>query len=328
MTVKTVIGPHIVVRGNQKNYVQFINFNIVKHLDNIYFEDIISKVILFRTSEKIYGIKPNSIGDLRYITVPYSISYLTYITDCKIDLYKIWKNQGLSEDLKILLYDLMVQVESAIKKSAEKNHGALYGEWAKKEDCWSDLKAQEFNIDFSRIKNDFENTNNSSFRKRITDEEIMRVQIQEELAKIKSIPSQIWHLIEKWGRETGELSEQKKSVAFNLAGRVRNNSRISDYERQTGITILDLVIEKAPGLFDNVDELLEKDRQSKENRNCEITLEQIINIVKWDKKNRKLKDFEYKFMLELSEGRKPLTNRNKFIAGLNLQKLKKYGFTE
>jgi len=135
-------------------------------------------------------------------------------------------------------------------------------------------------------------------------------------------------LIEEWGRESGELSEQKKSVAFNLAGRVRNNGRISDYERQTGIAILDLVIEKAPELLDNVDELFEKDKEQKENGNGEITLEQIINIVQWDKKNRKLKDFEFKFMLELSEGRKPLTDRNKFIAGLNLQKVKKYGFTE
>jgi len=80
--------------------------------------------------------------------------------------------------------------------------------------------------------------------------------------------------------------------------------------------------------LDNVDELLERDKEQKENGNGEITLEQIINIVQWDKKNRKLKDFEYKFMLELSEGRKPLTDRNKFIAGLNLQKLKKYGFIE
>lgn len=325
---KTVIGPHIVVHGNQKNYVQFINYNLVKQPDSIYFEDIISKVILFRTSEKTYGVKPNAIGDLRYITVPYSISYLTYKTDCKLDLYKIWKNQGLSENLKTLLYDLMVQIESAIKKSAERNHGALYGEWAKKEDCWSDLKAQEFNIDFSRIKNDFEDTKNPSFRKRLADEETMQIQIQEELEKIKSIPSKIWHLIEEWGRVSGELSEQKKSVAFNLAGRVRNNGRISDYERQTGIAILDLVIEKAPELLDNVDELLERDKEQKENGNGEITLEQIINIVQWDKKNRKLKEFEYKFMLELSEGRKPLTDRNKFIARLNLQKLKKYGFTE
>lgn len=135
-------------------------------------------------------------------------------------------------------------------------------------------------------------------------------------------------MIEEWGRESGELSEQKKSVAFNLAGKVRNNGRITDYERQTGITILDLVIEKAPELLDNVDELFEKNKEQRDNGNGEITLEQIINVVQWDKKNRKLKDFEYKFMLELSEGKKPLTDRNKFIARLNLQKVKKYGFTE
>lgn len=80
--------------------------------------------------------------------------------------------------------------------------------------------------------------------------------------------------------------------------------------------------------MDNVDELAEKDKELKENKNGDITLEQITNIVQWDRKNRKLKDFEYKFMLELSEGRKPLTDRNKFIAGLNLQKVKKYGYTE
>ena len=131
---KLVIGPNFVVNGNQKNYVQFINYNIVKQPDSIYFEDIIAKTILFRAAEKIYGIKPNAIGDLRYITVPYSISLLTYKTNCKLDLYKIWKNQSISEQLKSLLYSLMVQVENLIKKSAEKNHGALYGEWAKKEE--------------------------------------------------------------------------------------------------------------------------------------------------------------------------------------------------
>jgi hypothetical protein len=325
---KTLIGPHIVVRGNQKNYVHFINYNLVKQPDSIYFEDIVSKVIIFRTAEKIYGVKPNAIGDLRYITVPYSISYLTFKTDCKLDLYKIWKNQSTSEHYKTLLYNLMVQVESSIKKSAEKNHGALYGEWAKKEDCWIDLRNQEFNIDFSLIKTDFEDPKNTSFRKRLADEETVQVQIQEEIEKLKSIPSKIWHLIEEWGRVSGELTEQKKSVAFNLAGKVRNNSKINDYERQTGLAILDLVIQKAPELLDNVDELSEVEKEKKQSERPDITIEQINNIVQWDKKNRKLRDIEYKFMLELAEGRKPLTERNKFIAELNLQKVKKYGFNE
>ncbi len=323
---KILIGPHHVVRGNQKNYVQFINFNLVNKPDSIYFEDIVSKAILFRTAEKIYGVKPNSIGDLRYITVPYAISYLTYRTECKLDLYKIWKNQEISEPLKTLLYQLMVQVEAAIKMSAEKYHGALYGEWAKKEDCWMDLKKQELDIDFSTIKSDFEDPKNTSLRKRMVDEETTQVQIQEEIEKLKSIPPPVWHNIEEWGKTTGELSEQKKAIAFNLSGRVRNNSKISDFERQAGIAILDLVIEKAPELLDQIDEINSKEKEHIEGQN--ITLELISKIVQWDKKYKKLRDFEFKYMLELSEGKKPLTERNKFIAGLNLKKVLKFGFEE
>ena len=40
---KLVIGPHTVVKGSQKNYVQFINYNLIKKPDNIYFEDIVAK---------------------------------------------------------------------------------------------------------------------------------------------------------------------------------------------------------------------------------------------------------------------------------------------
>lgn len=323
---KLVIGPHFVVRGNQKNYVQFINYNLVKQPDNIHFEDIVSKAILFRTAEKIYGIKPNSIGDLRYITVPYSISLLTFKTNGKVDLYKIWKNQSISEPTRTLLYNLMVQVEKAIKQSAEKNHGALYGEWAKKEECWLDLKKQELDIDFSIIKTDFEDPKNPSQRKRITDEETAQVQIQEDLEKIKSVPPSVWSKIEEWGRISGGLSEQRKTVAFNLAGRVRNNTRISDYERNCGIEILDHVIEKAPELLDGIDELNEKAQS--QNSNPDITIDIVRKIVQWDRKNKRLKDFEYKFMADLAEGKKTLTDRNKFIAGLNLKKVKKYGFDE
>lgn len=321
---KLIIGPHFVVRGSQKNYVQFINYNLVKQPDNIYFEDIVSKAILFRAAEKTYGIKPNSIGDLRYITVPYSISLLTYKTNGKVDLYKIWKNQSISEPMRTLLYNLMVQVEKAIKQSAEKNHGALYGEWAKKEDCWHDLKRQEFDIDFSIIQSDFEDPQKPSQRKRITDEETVQVQIQEELEKIKSVPSSVWYKIDEWGRQSGELSEQRKTVAFNLAGRVRSNGKISDYERKWGIEILGLVIEKAPELLDDIDDLNKK--ALNQNNDPDITVEVIKKIVQWDRKNKRLKDFEYKFMADLAKGKKILTERNKFIAGLNLNKIKKYGF--
>ncbi len=41
---------------------------------------------------------------------------------------------------------------------------------------------------------------------------------------------------------------------------------------------------------------------------------------------QQLKDFEYKFMADLAEGKKTFSDRNKFIANLNLCKVKKHGF--
>lgn len=107
---------------------------------------------------------------------------------------------------------------------------------------------------------------------------------------------------------------------------MRNNTKISDYERLAGIQILDHVIDEAPELLDGIDELNEKAANNNSTNN--ITLEDIKRIVQWDKKNKKLKDFEFVFMSQLADGTKPLTDRNKFIAQLNFNKLKRYGFGE
>ncbi|MFW5871809.1 MAG: AIPR family protein, partial [bacterium] len=138
---KLAIGPHIVVRGSQKNYVQFLNYNMPDKPDNVFYEDAVAKAIMFKTAEKLYGVSPNAIGDMRYITVPYSLSLIHLKTDYKIDLYRIWKNQSLSENLKSILFDLMETVEDFIKSNAP---GALYGEWAKKEECWNAIKEADF----------------------------------------------------------------------------------------------------------------------------------------------------------------------------------------
>ncbi len=55
---KLVIGPHIVVRGNEKNYTRFISGNLpdnLKKINNVYFEDAIAKAILFKTADKLYS---------------------------------------------------------------------------------------------------------------------------------------------------------------------------------------------------------------------------------------------------------------------------------
>ncbi len=321
---KILIGPHIVVRGNEKNYVVFIKHNMIEKPDNIYFEDLAAKAKLFREAERIYGRKPDSIGEMRYLTVPYTISLLTYKTERKLDLYKIWKNQDISEALKSLLYYLMVEVESFIKKTAD---GKLYGEWAKREDCWEQLKQQNFKIDyFKLLEEDLEDSNSASQRKRITDAEIALSQIQDELTTIRSIPSKIWRDIENWGKETDLLTEQQKTIAINLADKVKNLTRtINESERQTGILILDRVVEKAPQLLDEIDEI---SNQNGNSNKSEITIDVIREVLKWDKAHKQLTLFERKLMNGLESGEIILTDRNLIFARMCLLKVKKYDFIQ
>jgi hypothetical protein len=319
---KLVIGPHFVVRGNQKNYVQFMNFNFDKKPDNIYFEDTIAKAILFRAAEKIYGVKPNSIGDMRYITVPYSIAWLGFHLKYKLDLYKIWKNQSISDKLKDLLYEIMKEVESVIKKNAP---GSLYGEYAKKEDCWNAVKEMDFKINLSVIKDDLESSSSSTKRQRISDDEIAKAEFEASLERIKSVHHQIWKNIEEWGQTEMTLSKYLCDIANTCSNRLRANRQMTAIEIGNAHKILDIVTQEAPELFFQIDELNENEKKT-EGKEHEISLNLIKEIVKWDKKNKVLKDYEYIFMLNLSEGKKSLTERNLFIAQLNFKKVKKHGF--
>jgi hypothetical protein len=77
---------------------------------------------------------------MRYITVPYTLTLLSFNAGDSISLDEIWKKQAVPKELKSKIYSLMIQVEQFIKQNAP---GALYGEWAKKEECWLALKNQK-----------------------------------------------------------------------------------------------------------------------------------------------------------------------------------------
>lgn len=321
---KLVIGPHFVVRGNQKNYVQFVNHNLIKKPDNIYFEDSIAKAIIFRSAEKIYGVKPNSIGDMRFLTVPYSIAWLGLKTNYSIDLFKIWKNQAISDNLKELFYRVMIAVESRIKEKAQ---GSLYQEWGKKEDAWLDIREQGFDLDLSVIKSDL--TEGTTSRRRITDDETRLAEIKYQEERLRSVHYKTWLAIEQWGHTTGKLSAYQQNMTNNVKGRVANNRPFTDLEREHGVNILDLVTTQAPNLLYETDEYFEATVQEKDSINdSEISLEMIKKMVAFDKKKRILKNHHFSLILQIMKGEKVLDESNKKLAKMNLIVLRKHGFTE
>lgn len=321
---KVLIGPHHVVKGNQKNYKEFIDHNLEKKLNNVYFEDTIAKAILYRAAEKVYGVKPNAIGDMRYITVPYTITLLNYLTANQLDLYKIWKTQDISTSLKGVLYSMMTQIENFVKETAP---GGLYGEWAKKVDCWQLVKSHNFNFELSSIIQDLIDKKNPPKRIIVSDDETELQKRAEEIEKIKSIPTAVWKKIEDWGRETKNLSDTQQNIAWNLALKVRNGSNFLPNEISNGISIFDKVIITAPELLFEIDELQEN-TEKKTIKEPEITLEVIRKMIDWDRKNKRLKPHHFKMMFDIVRGNEKLTPQTKKYCLMNYNFLSKNGFKE
>jgi hypothetical protein len=318
---KLVIGPHMVVRGGQKNYVQFLNYNFNSKPDNVWFEDAISKAIIFITAEKIYGVKPNAIGDMRYITVPYSIAWLGYKLNYNLDLYRIWKQQCLSEKLKATIYEVMKKVEEFIRSQAP---GSLYGEWAKKEDCWNSIKNENFNISIDSLKAELMNKN-SEKRRRLTEEDTSELEINATLVRLKSIHPKTWEKIEMWGRESSDITRYQCDMALTIGKKIKSDKSFSDIERNQGESILNIVAEKNAELFFDMEDYFKEDRVIS-NDDVKITIELIERIIKWDRKNKRLDPYKFTFMMDLLEGKKTLTDRNKFLVSLNLKTVERFGF--
>ncbi len=245
---KTVIGPHTVVRGNQKNYAQFISHNLVNEPDENYFQEIIAKAIMFKTAEKVYGIAPNSIGDMRYITVPYSIAWLTLNLNYKVDLFKIWKDQNISPEFENILYQIMNDVEVFIKNNAP---GSLYGEWAKKEDCWASLKKQAFNFNLDKINNYIVNENSTHQTKATNVDQRIKGQI---LGEIESLGAENWRKIYIWCSNSGQISQFYTDVAHTVGRKIRDRITLSPKEIYSAHLLLEEISKKTSLLQSIYDE--------------------------------------------------------------------------
>lgn len=320
---KNIIGPHIVVRGSQKNYSHLINYNFSFKPNNIWYEDFIAKSILFKSAEQIYGIKPNSIGDMRYITVPYTISILNYHLNYKLNLHQIWLNQDISENLRSTLLDLMTQVEWFIKTNAP---GSLYGEWAKKIDCWNLIKEHEFTVDYSKLSDDIVSKTSIS-RSVLLDDDLSSLEKIESLKRIKSIPIKLWLNIEDWGRLTSNLTQYQVNIAYNIRQKLKNNRALTDIEIQNAENIIDVVFDKNPKL------LLESDEPKVDNNIIaidpdyhHISIDLVNRMIEWDKKHKVLKLFKFKYLKNIVDNNSKLTDKAKHFINLSFKELVENGF--
>lgn len=248
---KLLIAPYIVVRGNEKNYAAYINYNLPKDVDNVYFEDVVAKAILFRDADRRYGTKRNEycIGELKQVVVPYALGLVNILTKGKIDLYKIWKKQAISKSLSDEIYNLMVQVNRFILDNSPGSH---YIEWAKKEECWDLVKKQEWLFDLDAIRDDLIDPKNTSKRKS-SKQDVDFAQREAEYGLIKAIPPVLWNKIAEYGRDGGYLDVQQQIYAKDIAHKLVYCQQLDKEDRQKAIEVYEIVADKNVELLEEAE---------------------------------------------------------------------------
>lgn len=326
---KLVIGPHIVVRGNEKNYAQFIGDNLVennKKINNVYFEDAISKCILFKNADKRYGVKPNSIGEMKQVVVPYTLSLINILTENKLDLYKIWNNQDISSNLSDIIFDLMKQVNEFI---LDIYNGQHYIEKAKKEECWDFVKNHSWDFNLKNIKADLIDEKNPP--KRNTDIDIAEEESAQNKSIIKSIPPALWNEILQWGKDSEILDITKQTVVSNIAFKLRQNKNIADEEYQKGVEILDIVAKQNDELLQKAEEFvgkwvkIEKPKHTDEQKD-ELILGLMRKMLSFNLEKNILSQEDVDLLHDILNGKKENDFDAKLEVAKCLKKLEKKGF--
>jgi hypothetical protein len=153
--------PYVVKKGGEKVFRYFLEEitgelrgRKVVNINRNFYEELISKIILFTQLEKTYGQGKQSMGQIRSAVVPYAISILYIYTDGakegkKFNLSNIWKKEKLEDDLIAFFKALMELMNGLIKKYSESDD---YGEYSKNRKLWELISVSKEIENFMALK--------------------------------------------------------------------------------------------------------------------------------------------------------------------------------
>jgi AIPR protein len=136
--------PYKVKKGGEAVFRTFLEEigDAKSNIDRNFYELLISKIILFKALEKIYGSGNNAIGQMRSAVIPYTISIIYSVTEAdkkntnNFDLSKLWISESLDVDLELFFKKLMILINDLVKKYSKSDD---IGEYSKKKELWDDI---------------------------------------------------------------------------------------------------------------------------------------------------------------------------------------------
>jgi hypothetical protein len=136
--------PHVVSLGAQKNFQEFTlslaSAEPRPELTQKDFERMVARAILFRRAEHIAGSL--NFGGYRANIVTYTLAFLSFRTEKRIDLDRIWKEQAITTALEAVIADVARLVYQKLVNPPPGRRNVT--EWCKKDACWVAVKSIEY----------------------------------------------------------------------------------------------------------------------------------------------------------------------------------------
>ena len=150
------LEPHYVSQGSQKNFIHYKK-KIAELVDKNklpsenFYKKLIANAILFKTVDKLFGRKNvDAIGDtnLKAFTVAYTVSYFHFLTDNRLDLWKIYEEQKIDD---VLISHFKKLISFIYNQLFTDTSIGLFSEYAKRETTWKKLQEVSYSEDLKQI---------------------------------------------------------------------------------------------------------------------------------------------------------------------------------
>ena len=221
--------PYFVSEGAQKNFKRFMvsvkeRGNFVP--DEKYYQLLVAKAIMYRRTEKL--VSEQKYGGYRANIVTYTLALISHKSAQRIDLFKIWREQGLTD----VLENEIVRASGIVQKFiVNPPGGANVSEYCKKKSFWDNLLKIDYEISEELRKELISGNENESVLSSCktatmllndaTDEE------KELIDRITAIPADVWLSISKWAKDTNNLQSWQRSISFSVGTLIGRGKRPS-----------------------------------------------------------------------------------------------------
>lgn len=229
--------PNIVSKGAQESFKYFAE-NITKKIENdnlsineLFYKEAVSRVILFRETEKLVSGSSWYDGGFRAQTVTYTIAYLSYLISKHrqyLNFNLIWEAQGISPELRKVLGRISEEVYDDISNPPA--GVANISQWCKREACWESIKSLELGISIpasllvSREEKKYEVKSEKS-------EKIIESGIQKQ-SFVVGLPVETWLQLHQYFASNGQAIS---SMQLDILKKMSNGSLGLPSEKQSKI---------------------------------------------------------------------------------------------